>query len=77
MNYYDSLFIFAKQNPVSGGKKGVSGGKRGVSGNFGGSKKQNNRRMAAVQQISEIGWGHACKKKKMSNVERRMSNVEV
>jgi hypothetical protein len=32
MNYCDSFFIFAKQNPVSGGKKGVSGGKWGVNG---------------------------------------------
>jgi hypothetical protein len=62
---------------VSGGKKGVSGGKRGVSGNFGNSKKQNDCRMAAVQQISEIGWGLACKKKKISNVDHRMSNAEV
>ena len=52
-------------------KKGGERWKEGVQ------IKQNDRRMATVQQISEIGWDYACKKKKMSNVERRMSNVEV
>ena len=61
---------------MSGGKKGVNGGKRGVSGNFGSSKKSKmTAELQLFSKIFEIGWRH--ERKKMSNVERRMSNVKV